>query len=82
MIAVRKRLRPLRAAWRTVGQRARLAAPFAAGQWRAGWCPVCRRGTAFVQRETWLRDHYLCANCLSIPRQRGLMYVLEQLYPR
>jgi SAM-dependent methyltransferase len=46
-----------------------------------GYCPVCASPTRFVARHPWFRDHYRCDLCGSIPRQRALMLVLEQLYP-
>jgi SAM-dependent methyltransferase len=46
-----------------------------------GFCPICRSATRFVARNTWFRDHYLCERCGSIPRQRALVLVLEDLYP-
>jgi SAM-dependent methyltransferase len=35
----------------------------------------------FYQREKWLREHYLCIRCGSIPRFRSLILVLDQTYP-
>ena len=46
-----------------------------------GHCPICDRGTTFVARDAWLRDHYLCTRCKSIPRERALMTVLQDLFP-
>jgi SAM-dependent methyltransferase len=46
-----------------------------------GYCPVCASPTRFVARHLWFRDHYRCDKCGSIPRQRALMLVLEDLYP-
>lgn len=34
-----------------------------------------------MARDPWLRDHYLCSNCGSIPRERALMLVIERFYP-
>jgi SAM-dependent methyltransferase len=48
---------------------------------RLGRCPVCARPTVFVARSTWLRDDYKCLRCGSIPRQRALMTVLEEVAP-
>jgi SAM-dependent methyltransferase len=31
--------------------------------------------------EPYLRDHYFCSNCRSIPRERALMAVIEMYYP-
>ena len=48
---------------------------------RNGYCPCCRSNTEFRALDPWLRDHFRCRNCGSIPRQRALMVVLERLYP-
>ncbi len=46
-----------------------------------GHCPVCDRDTRFVARDPWLRDHYRCESCGSLPRDRAFMAVLEEHYP-
>ena len=46
-----------------------------------GQCPICERGATFVARDRWLRDHYKCTRCSSIPRERALMAVLQQRFP-
>lgn len=46
-----------------------------------GHCPTCNKPSEFIARDAWLRDHFLCANCGSIPRERALMHVIETLYP-
>ncbi len=46
-----------------------------------GYCSVCMRSTRFVARNPWLRDHYLCEGCKSIPRQRALIEVLNFFRP-
>lgn len=46
-----------------------------------GFCPICNKNTSFVSENIWLRDHFLCVNCGSIPRQRGLMLIIEKYYP-
>jgi hypothetical protein len=46
-----------------------------------GFCPVCRENVIFFSENTWLRDHFICTNCGSIPRQRALMKVIENYYP-
>lgn len=46
-----------------------------------GHCPACDRDTTFVSREAWLRDHFLCSACKSIPRERALMTVIESYFP-
>jgi SAM-dependent methyltransferase len=52
------------------------------GRTNSGYCYVCRRKTMFLKTGDWLRDQYLCLFCLSIPRQRQLLRVLETEYPR
>lgn len=47
-----------------------------------GICPCCKRKTAFIATEYWLRDFYRCLWCKSIPRQRAIMYVLGQKFPK
>lgn len=47
-----------------------------------GFCPVCRKSTRFVSHDPWLRDHYVCVRCGSVPRHRALAEVLERLAPR
>ena len=46
-----------------------------------GVCPVCEKRTLFFKKGDWWRDHYHCARCLSIPRQRALVHVLEKFIP-
>jgi nitrogen regulatory protein PII len=48
---------------------------------RKGWCPICEKAVTFSSREEWLRDHYLCSGCGSIPRERALMHVIQTRYP-
>jgi SAM-dependent methyltransferase len=48
---------------------------------RYGYCPICEEPARFVAHHAWLRDHYRCARCSSIPRERALMTVLERYYP-
>jgi SAM-dependent methyltransferase len=47
-----------------------------------GYCSVCRGRTTFVAEGEWLRDQYICSRCRSIPRQRALIEVLDQVAPR
>ena len=47
-----------------------------------GFCPICERPATFVARDSWLRDHFECTRCRSIPRERALMLVLQQRFPR
>ena len=37
--------------------------------------------TRFIARDPWFRDHYCCELCGSLPRERALMLVLEDIYP-
>lgn len=46
-----------------------------------GYCITCKQESNFVAKNAWLRDHFLCSNCGSIPRERALMEVIEQFYP-
>ena len=47
----------------------------------SGYCPCCHTKTTFRAYDTWLRDHYVCQNCGSIPRQRHLQAVLDRRIP-
>jgi glycosyltransferase involved in cell wall biosynthesis/SAM-dependent methyltransferase len=49
---------------------------------REGWCPICENEVTFSSKQAWLRDHYLCSGCGSIPRERALMHVIQTRYPR
>jgi len=49
---------------------------------REGWCPICDKEESFIARHHWLRDHYLCSGCGSIPRERAIMHVIQTLYPK
>jgi SAM-dependent methyltransferase len=46
-----------------------------------GFCPCCKHEVMFIARDHWLRDHFKCSNCGSIPRERALMLTIEQEYP-
>jgi SAM-dependent methyltransferase len=46
-----------------------------------GYCPTCDNKVTFISYESWLRDHYLCSHCGSLPRERALMEVIETRYP-
>ncbi len=43
-----------------------------------GYCPICERDTVFVAQENWLRDHYICRRCKSIPRERAIATVFAK----
>ena len=46
-----------------------------------GFCPICEELVVFSSEYDWLRDHFLCSNCGSIPRERALMQVIKTYYP-
>jgi len=46
-----------------------------------GYCSTCDSQVTFAAENEWLRDHYICMNCGSIPRERALMQVIETYYP-
>ncbi len=46
-----------------------------------GYCAICMKTTTFVAENPWLRDHYLCQRCRTIPRQRALVEVLTMVRP-
>jgi len=45
-----------------------------------GICTICEGATLFIETADWLRDHYLCVRCGSIPRQRALIKVLNERF--
>lgn len=51
------------------------------GKWNYGYCPICESKTIFLKFDDWLRDNYRCLRCMSIPRERALMVVLDEFYP-
>lgn len=46
-----------------------------------GYCPTCASEVVFVANNPWLRDHYRCSKCGSIPRERALMQTIDSYYP-
>jgi len=46
-----------------------------------GFCPLCQREAHFQSPVSWLRDHFVCDGCGSIPRERALIAVIDMLYP-
>jgi SAM-dependent methyltransferase len=46
-----------------------------------GFCPICEKKTIFIKYDSWLRDHYKCKKCQSIPRQRALINALNIFFP-
>lgn len=63
---------------RTVYSQRRL---LAGGQFNLGYCVICERRTMFVWNEPYLRNHYRCVRCWSIPRWRAVIQVLNLCYP-
>jgi SAM-dependent methyltransferase len=51
------------------------------GRKNLGYCPICQSNTIFIEFDKWLRDHYQCIRCHSIPRQRALVVALSTFYP-
>jgi SAM-dependent methyltransferase len=46
-----------------------------------GYCQICESKTVFRSKDDWLRDHFFCEKCKSIPRERSLLYAINLLYP-
>jgi SAM-dependent methyltransferase len=46
-----------------------------------GICPICSKKVKFIASNEWLREHFKCSSCGSIPRERALMVVLETYFP-
>lgn len=51
------------------------------GRRHEGFCPCCRSKTVFSSEDDWLRDHYVCQRCGSIPRQRHIQLILDEQVP-
>ena len=47
----------------------------------AGHCPCCPGPSTFQSAYSWLRDHYVCTKCGSIPRERALLWCLDHFFP-
>ena len=47
----------------------------------SGYCPICEKNVHFIKRGPWLRDHYRCSSCHSIPRYRALIDAIKRFYP-
>ncbi len=47
-----------------------------------GHCDICEQPRRFSSNSDWLRDHFKCAGCGSIPRERALMSCLWRYAPR
>ncbi len=46
-----------------------------------GFCPICEGKATFKSKHSWLRDHFVCTKCKSIPRERALFKVLTDFFP-
>lgn len=46
-----------------------------------GSCPICDMNVVFRSKYDWLRDHFTCSNCGSIPRERALMQTIKTYFP-
>lgn len=46
-----------------------------------GYCPICEKTVTFYADDAWFRDHLLCSDCGSIPRERALFKVLADYFP-
>ena len=51
------------------------------GHFNLGYCVICERRTMFVWNDTYLRNHYRCVRCSSLPRWRAVIHVLNSSYP-
>jgi SAM-dependent methyltransferase len=47
----------------------------------SGHCTICMGEASFSSQKEWLRDHYICEKCKSIPRQRAIVQVLGYFRP-
>ncbi len=46
-----------------------------------GFCHCCDQAVRFTAADYWFRDHYICAECGSIPRERALAWAIEHFFP-
>jgi SAM-dependent methyltransferase len=46
-----------------------------------GFCHSCSQHVQFTAYKDWWRDYYVCNSCGSIPRERAVMYCIEQFFP-
>lgn len=46
-----------------------------------GYCVICEDDTVFIEMDSYLRDHYRCDRCGSIPRNRALVNALNVFCP-
>lgn len=47
----------------------------------SGVCDICETVARFRSKSDWFRDHLLCQNCGSVPRERALMRVVREFFP-
>lgn len=47
-----------------------------------GRCATCDQDVEFIAHNAWLRDHFFCSKCGSIPRERALMHVIDSYFPQ
>jgi len=48
---------------------------------RSGRCPICEAPATFSSEGSWYRDMLKCSGCQSIPRERALALILNELRP-
>jgi len=48
----------------------------------SGWCPICEAPARFYALGDWYRDQLRCDGCGSIPRERALMAVIAEHFPK
>ena len=46
-----------------------------------GYCHCCDQAVKFTASNHWFRDHYICTECGSIPRERALSWSIDKFYP-
>ncbi|MCD6581328.1 MAG: class I SAM-dependent methyltransferase [Desulfuromusa sp.] len=46
-----------------------------------GYCHCCDKAVRFTADDSWFRDHYICTECGSIPRERALAWVVDKFFP-
>jgi len=46
-----------------------------------GYCPICEKNVLFTSKHFWLRDHFICPSCKSIPRERALFKAISEFFP-
>lgn len=46
-----------------------------------GFCPICQKDVTFTAQTSWLRDWLNCPGCGSVPRDRALALILNEVCP-